>query len=227
MFRSHVRRIVGVPSPHRACRERCRDISRCTSGELVIREPRGGGGHTDWSADRIGHTRVQPPHEARSTYREGTLKAVVISPQFAVCFAGDMGAGLAGVRDAARRAAAGARAEEIVEGLQRAATAAPHHIEFLLAVCGGDWQLAKIDRNGAAQPPSLAWVGDPEGFEAFTYRIDLELMFAMNAVIPTGSARAGTVITLRCPPQDPPSTERAQAESAQGTSEDLAETANA
>jgi hypothetical protein len=115
----------------------------------------------------LSDTHVLPSFGATPTYRTNALKAVILSPDTCVCFAGEVAAGLTGVRQASRHIEDGDTPAEVVAALQRVIDETQRDVEFLVARCGGDWQLARVRGDGAETDLMNAWIGDREAFERF------------------------------------------------------------
>jgi hypothetical protein len=113
----------------------------------------------------VADTRVTFLDGTRSSYRRGTLKAVTLSRDVAVCFAGKVGEGLPAIREASKTLALHSSVAAIREHL--AAVSRTKDVEFLIATSEATNQLTRIREGVVEESLSVAWVGDKEAFERF------------------------------------------------------------
>jgi hypothetical protein len=114
----------------------------------------------------VSDTRVTFEWE-RASFKTGTLKAIIVSPTVTICFAGDVGAGLDGVRNFARHLIAGTGLDDLLPHLQKLTTDQRRSVEFIIASSGAESTLTRI-RGGEIEINLLtAWIGDQDGFERF------------------------------------------------------------
>ncbi len=94
------------------------------------------------------------------------LKIVVLRRDLAVCYAGDVGVGLRTVREVAASLEAGRSTDEVMAILSSVAQTTHRHVEFIVARCGTEWQLARIV-GSRIDYPVVAHIGDDAAFERF------------------------------------------------------------
>ncbi|HET6771375.1 MAG TPA: hypothetical protein VFH75_07035 [Actinomycetota bacterium] len=122
---------------------------------------------TDEGPRIVSDTRVGFPDDRRPSLKTGTLKAVIVAPGVTVCFAGDVGAGLEGVRGFAREVDKGRAVAGLVPRLQELASDDRRPVEFVVARGGGGSQLTRIRNSGTERSLQSAWIGDQDAFERF------------------------------------------------------------
>ena len=113
----------------------------------------------------VSDTRVTLRDGQRSSYKTGSLKAVVLNPKFSICFAGDVLSGLRGIRKCAALLAVGESAAALLTTLT--ALTVDKHVEFLVAQGGGGPQLARVREGSVEHDLSTAWIGDHKAFARF------------------------------------------------------------
>ena len=115
----------------------------------------------------VADTRVSFRDGKKSSYRNGTLKAIALSPEIALCFAGDVTQGLAAARKVNTRLKEGVANDTLLQDLVKISAAAQGDVDFILALQRPQPQLARI-RNGIVEDDLLtAWIGDQDGFDYF------------------------------------------------------------
>lgn len=115
----------------------------------------------------VSDTRVGFLDGRRPSYKTGTLKTIVLTPELSASFAGDVDAGLSGVRYFARGLMAGLAADELLPHLLELSADSHRPVDFILASAAIDSTLTRV-RAGKLEPElSSAWVGDKDAFERF------------------------------------------------------------
>jgi hypothetical protein len=103
----------------------------------------------------------------RPTFKTGTLKAIVLSPTVTICFAGDVLAGLEGVRDFARALTETNKFDELLPNLQKRTVAGQRRVEFILASVAAGSSITRIRDAEIERKLDSAWIGDHDAFERF------------------------------------------------------------
>jgi hypothetical protein len=114
----------------------------------------------------VSDTRVSYPGLPLA-YKTGTLKTVVLRPDIAVSFAGDVEAGLGAIRQVANDLRGGSKVEAALSTLQNQTAGVPDGADFIVAVDGQDWQLSRIRGGHIERGLTSAWIGDQQAFERF------------------------------------------------------------
>jgi len=114
----------------------------------------------------VSDTRLLYPSRP-SAYKTGTLKTVVLHRDVTVGFAGDVGLGLGTIRGIASDLQHGGTFDDVLSTVKYRTATDPDSVEFIVAVEGKDWQLARIRQGHVEQGLSSAWIGDREAFERF------------------------------------------------------------
>jgi hypothetical protein len=122
---------------------------------------------TDEGPRIVCDTRVVFPDGQRSRFRTGALKAIVIARDMTISFAGDVVAGLGGVREFARRRAQGHPLIELLLMLRERTSDDRRAAEFLVATGGVGGELIRIRSGTTERSLPVAWIGDQGGFERF------------------------------------------------------------
>ena len=127
---------------------------------------------TDDGPRIVSDTRVTLPETeaGRPSFRRDTLKAIVLSREAVVCFAGDVIRGLRSVREAAVALASGEPPDSLVHILFESIQDTSKEVEFVVALLNNPWQLARVDENGPELELYSTWIGDQLAFEAFQHR---------------------------------------------------------
>lgn len=112
-------------------------------------------------------TRVIPSDGERSRFKTGALKAIVVARDITICFAGDVVAGVGGVREFARQRAQGHSLNELQLMLRDRTSDDRRTVEFLIATGGVGGELIRIRGGAIERSLPVAWIGDQEGFERF------------------------------------------------------------
>ena len=115
----------------------------------------------------VSDTRVTDQHgRPLTTPKDGTLKAVVVSPDVAICFAGTVKTGTEAIRRFGKAISAGTNVDELLP-LLAGETSTDDHVEFLVAKNQPGPSLIRI-RHGKVEPgASTAWLGEHAAFERF------------------------------------------------------------
>ncbi|MEK7761439.1 MAG: hypothetical protein AAB433_07655 [Nitrospirota bacterium] len=122
---------------------------------------------TDDGPRIISDTRVVFPDGPRSSFTTDTLKAVVVARDFTICFAGDVLAGLEGVREFAREIEMGQPVENLLPRLHELTLNRRRPVEFIVAQRSCQPQLTRISDGGIEHNLQTVWIGDQNGFERF------------------------------------------------------------
>lgn len=122
---------------------------------------------TDDGPRIVSDTRVVFPAGQRSSYKNGTLKAIVIARNVTICFAGDVVAGLAGVREFARGLGEGRLFDDLLLKLQVLTSDNRRMVEFIVVNVDADSHLTRIRNGEIERDLQSAWIGDKQGFERF------------------------------------------------------------
>jgi hypothetical protein len=112
-------------------------------------------------------TRVVFSKGPRSSFKTGTLKAIVVARHVIICFAGDVLAGLEGVRGFARELGKGRPVDGLFPRLQELASDGRRIVEFIVADGRAGSQLTRVRNSGIECGLQSAWIGDQQGFERF------------------------------------------------------------
>jgi hypothetical protein len=103
----------------------------------------------------------------RPTFKTGTLKAIVLSPTVTICFAGDVLAGLEGVRDFARGLTETNKFDELLPNLQKRTVDRQRRVEFIVASVAAGSSITRIRDAEIELKLDSAWIGDHDAFERF------------------------------------------------------------
>jgi hypothetical protein len=115
----------------------------------------------------VSDTRVAFPDGPRSSFKTGTLKAIIIARDVTICFAGDVSAGLDAVRHFAAEIEAGGPVEGLIPHLQETASNERRVVEFIVAIGGDVPELIRIAGGRGERGLQVAWIGDQNAFEMF------------------------------------------------------------
>jgi hypothetical protein len=115
----------------------------------------------------VSDTRVVLPHEQRPSFKQGTLKAIVIRRDLVVCFAGDVVAGLDGIREFAGELDRGRAVDDLLGMLQERTLDDRRVVEFILATDVPDAQLMRLQGGTLERNLESSWIGDHAAFERF------------------------------------------------------------
>jgi hypothetical protein len=114
----------------------------------------------------VSDTCVTDPHgRPLPTPKDGTLKAVVVSRDVAICFAGDVKTGTEAVRSFGRAISAGTDVDELLTVL--AGVTSTEDVEFLVAKNQPGASLVRIRCGEVGPGAATAWLGDHAAFERF------------------------------------------------------------
>jgi hypothetical protein len=122
---------------------------------------------TDDGPRIVSDTRVLFPEGPRSSFKTGTLKAIVVARDVTICFAGDVIAGLEGVRGFARGLGEGHSVDDLLPALQEFSSAKRRIVEFIVATGERSSQLRLIHSGVVERALPFAWIGDQLAFERF------------------------------------------------------------
>lgn len=122
---------------------------------------------TDDGPRVVSDTRITFPGGPRSSFKTGSLKAVTLTPQIAVCLAGDVHLGMRGIRAAGALLGAGAAMSDVVVALTELTADERRVVEFLVAEGPGRPQITRIASGRVEAALSTAWIGDRAAFERF------------------------------------------------------------
>jgi hypothetical protein len=111
--------------------------------------------------------RALHPDGRRPKFKTDTLKAIVVAKNTTVCFAGNIDAGLYGVRAFARGVQESTPLEARLDVLQQLASDNRRPVDFIVAMGGGASQLTRIRSTGLESDLQTAWIGDQMAFEYF------------------------------------------------------------
>jgi len=115
----------------------------------------------------VSDTRVTDQHgRPLTTLKDGTLKAVVVSGDVAICFAGTVKTGTEAIRRLGQAISAGTDVDELLP-LLAGETSADDHVEFLVAKNQPGPSLIRIRHGKVEHGASTAWLGDHAAFERF------------------------------------------------------------
>ena len=115
----------------------------------------------------VADMRALYPDGRRPKFKTDTLKAVVVAKATTVCFAGDVDAGLAGVRAFARGLHESTSLETRLDLLQELAADSRRPVDFIVAMGREARQLSRIRSTGVESDLQTAWIGDQTAFECF------------------------------------------------------------
>lgn len=115
----------------------------------------------------VSDMRVRPPFDQRPSLRLNVLKSIVIAPELAISFAGDVGLGLDCVRKCAEMHGARETLDNIVEVAGAFASKMDDAVEFIVATTLDDHKLIRIGRGGIERDLGATWIGDQAAFESF------------------------------------------------------------
>ena len=141
---------------------------------------------TDAGPRIVSDTRVVFPEGPRSSFKTGTLKTVIITRDVTICFAGDVIAGLNGVRGFAKELRGGGPVDDLLLRLQELTSDDQRVVEFIVATGKSTSQLTRIRNGGVERSLGSAWIGDQEGFERFqrARHTPLDHVSAMESTLP-------------------------------------------
>lgn len=122
---------------------------------------------TDDGPRIVSDTRVVFPEGPRSSFKTGTLKAIVVGRYVTICFAGDVLAGLEGVRSFARELGEGRPVDDLLPRLQELASNDRRIVEFIVANGEAGSQVTRIRNGGVERCLQFGWIGDQHGFDRF------------------------------------------------------------
>lgn len=115
----------------------------------------------------VSDTRVSYQDGTRSSYRNGTLKAIALSPEIALCFAGDVVKGLECARCAARQLELQIPLDVILRDLRDATLVPLGNVDFIVACQSPQPQIYRIRSGEIESDLHTAWIGDIAAFEFF------------------------------------------------------------
>lgn len=123
---------------------------------------------TDDGPRIVSDTRVTFPEGPRSSFKTGTLKAIVLKRDLTICFTGDVTRGLAAVREFAKRVREGVAADDLLPQLQETTRSNGRIVEFIVAdMASGGGLLTRIRKDILERNLRHAWIGDKEAFDRF------------------------------------------------------------
>jgi hypothetical protein len=122
---------------------------------------------TDEGPRIVSDTRVGFFHGQRPNFKTGTLKAIVVTREVTICFAGDVGAGLDGVRHFAKRLRAGDPLDDLLPPLRELTSDGRRRVEFIVASAKPGSMLTRICEGHIEGTLHVAWIGDDAAFERF------------------------------------------------------------
>jgi hypothetical protein len=122
---------------------------------------------TESGSQIVSDTHVTFPDGSRSSYKTGTLKAIIVDRHTAICFAGDVVSGLKGVREFAKGLKDGLQIDNLLTDLQQLTANDRRAVEFIVATGNTGAQLSRIRDGNLEQNLGVAWIGDRDGFERF------------------------------------------------------------
>jgi hypothetical protein len=138
----------------------------------------------------VSDTRVGFLDARRSSFKTGTLKAIVITREVTICFAGDVSVGLDGVRRFATCLKAGEPLDELLPVLQELTSDGRRSVEFIAASAAASSMLTRVRDGQIERTLHSAWIGDRDGFERFQQerqKLVGELQFKMMNQLPPGT----------------------------------------
>jgi len=115
----------------------------------------------------VSDTRVGYIDGRRSNFKTGTLKAIVLTPEVTICFAGDVGVALDGIRHVAARLQAGESLDDLLPTLRELSSDSRKRVEFIVAKAETGSMLTRIREDQIERTLYLAWIGDQTAFERF------------------------------------------------------------
>lgn len=115
----------------------------------------------------VSDMRVTLPHQQRASFRKDALKSVVVRRDVAVSFAGDLIAGITGIRQLASGLQRGQTIDDLLPELTGLASNDRRSVEFIVATDQLDSQLTRIRHDSIERRLQHAWIGDQEAFERF------------------------------------------------------------
>jgi len=107
------------------------------------------------------------PDGTKPQFKTDTLKTIVIAPNITVCFAGDVQAGLQGVRQCAQELRDSSPFDRLIDGLQLLSSNPNQPVDFIVATNRNDCQLTRIRDGQVERDLQTAWIGDSVAFELF------------------------------------------------------------
>ena len=122
---------------------------------------------TDDGPRIVSDTRISFPEGPRVNFKTDALKAIVITCEITICFAGDVVLGLDGVREFAREIRKGRPIDDLLARLQELASQIRRSVEFIVATGTSRSQLIRFRKSGIEHRLLTAWIGDQDGFERF------------------------------------------------------------
>jgi hypothetical protein len=122
---------------------------------------------TDEGPRLVSDMRATYPDGRRPQFKTDTLKAIVVAPSITVCFAGDVQAGLQGVRQFALELRESSPLERLIDSLQTLTLDNRRPVDFIVATNSTNCQLTRIRGSLVERNLQIAWIGDPAAFEAF------------------------------------------------------------
>jgi hypothetical protein len=122
---------------------------------------------TDEGPQIVSDTRVSFPDEKSSNFKRGTLKAIIVTRETVICFAGNVNVGLNGVRQFAKAVIAGQPVDNLLPSLLEFASDSQRYAEFIVASAKADSKLTRIRDRKTERELETAWIGDEDGFELF------------------------------------------------------------
>jgi hypothetical protein len=117
----------------------------------------------------VSDLRVIDEHATRSGYTEGVLKAILLTPEVCVAFAGNVNGGVEAVRRCAEGAAGGFNLEEAESALLDAHCAAGQETDFLIAV-RRPASISRVRAGDIERGLPTAWIGDHAAFAEYQER---------------------------------------------------------
>lgn len=112
-------------------------------------------------------TRVIFPNAERPSHQTGTLKAIALASDVAVCFAGDVAAGLEAVRSCATALQGGMSPTNLGDHVVPWTSSRWSDVEFIVAVGGVKPAIARVTAGHIEADLHVAWIGDQAAFESF------------------------------------------------------------
>jgi hypothetical protein len=140
----------------------------------------------------VSDTRVTFVDARRSSFKAGTLKAIVAAIDITICFSGDLHAGLDGVRRFARRLRTGETLDDLLPHLAMLTSEGERSVEFIIANAEAGSMLTRVRCGKIEENLQSAWIGDHDGFERFQEKrhrpVDSFRLEMMNGLPPGAQA---------------------------------------
>ncbi len=143
----------------------------------------------------VSDTRVLLADQRRPSFRNDTLKAVIVRRDITACFAGDVALGLASIRTLAQilDQEPDASIDSLLNMLHERASGTGD-VEFLVATAMPDSLLALVRREGIEKGLQTAWIGDIAAFEKFQQiRLSPNPWSQIDAMLPLSARVTSTL----------------------------------